>query len=120
MGYRAVVRCLDFPWPAKFELYHFLFFSFRNVIVTEYEGPQNHVVLKATIFNLGESGSSEGASLYIRHDDHGDDGDEVSISSTFYEQPLSVQIPKAQINTIKLSVFLGFQDLRVQKLQVEC
>ncbi len=99
MGCRAVVKFLDFPWPAKFELYHFLFFSFRNVIVTEYEGPQNHVVLKATIFNLGESGSSEGASLYIRHDNH---GDEVSISSTFYEQPLSVQIPKAQINTIKL------------------
>jgi len=38
------------------------------VIVTEYEPPRNHVVLKATIYSLGESGSAEGASLYVKHE----------------------------------------------------
>jgi hypothetical protein len=47
-------------------------FHFRNVIVTDYEAPENHVVLKATIYNLGEAGSLEGASLHIRHEDNGD------------------------------------------------
>ncbi len=38
------------------------------MIVTEYEPPRNHVVLKATIYSLGESGSAEGASLYVKHE----------------------------------------------------
>ena len=45
-----------------------LFIHFRRVIVTEYEPPRNHVVLKATIYSLGESGSAEGASLYVKHE----------------------------------------------------
>ncbi len=41
-----------------------------------------------------------------------------SISSTFYKQLLQAQIPKAQ-KTVKLSVFLNFWDLCMQKLLVE-
>ncbi len=40
------------------------------------------------------------------------------ISSTFYEQLLSAQIPKAQ-KTVKLSVFLHFRDIGAQKPLIE-
>jgi len=43
--------------------------------------------------------------------------EEVSISSTSYEQLLSAQIPKVQ-KTDNLTVFLCFWDLRAQKLLV--
>ncbi len=43
----------------------------------------------------------------------------LSISLTFYEQLLCLQIPKAQEDSQVINVFLHFWDLHVQKLLVK-
>jgi len=44
----------------------------------------------------------------------------VNFSSTFYKHLSCTNIPKVQKKTVKLSVFLHFQDMRMPKLHVEC
>ncbi len=64
------------------------------------------------------SDSPETKSQFLRSITTSQNHRQVTISNTFYEQLLHLQIPKVQKDTVDLTEFQGFWDLRVYELHV--